>query len=92
MLESVPEFKSRDEIFKRGKAKSTKARAIYKRNEILDEADIVYRYDWACIDAMLKKEPAPAGLDGEVVQERRRMLNWLINYETAAWDDVRTDA
>lgn len=79
----VADFKSRDEILTKSKMRSAK--------EILDEADLIYRYDWACIDAMLKEQPAPAGLNGEVVLERHRMLNWLISYDDAAWDDVRTD-
>lgn len=79
----IAAFKSRDEIFKRSKLRG--------KAEILDQADLIYRYDWACIDAMLNERPAPAGLNGEVVVERHRLLNWLINYDDAAWDDVRTD-
>lgn len=80
---TIAGFESREDIFRRGKLRS--------KSDILDEADLIYRYDWACIDAMLKQEPAPAGLDGEVVLERHRMLNWLVNYGNAEWDDVRTD-
>ena len=58
---------------------------------ILDEADRIYRYDWACADARIKGRDAPAGLDPGVVVERHRMFNWLIRYMDAAWDDVRTD-
>ena len=52
---------------------------------ILDEADKIYRYDWACVDARIK------GLDAPTMLERHRMLNWLIRYQNADWDDVRTD-
>jgi hypothetical protein len=58
--------------------------------EILDAADVIYRYHWAVRDAGLKKKPAPARLDGDVVMERHRGLNWLIGYE-AEWDEVTTD-
>ena len=76
-------YTGREEIARRVK--------LRPKAEILDEADLIYRYDWACIDAMLKEEPTPAGLNGEVVVERHRMLNWLINYDNAAWDELRTD-
>lgn len=60
-------------------------------SRILDEADRIYRYDWACADARVNGRDAPAGLDPGVVVERHRMFNWLIRYMDAAWDDVRTD-
>jgi hypothetical protein len=60
-------------------------------SEILDEADLIYRYDWAVVNAHLKKQNSPAGLDGGVVVERHRALNWLIGYMDQEWDDVTTD-
>jgi hypothetical protein len=34
----------------------------------------------------------PAGMDGSVVMERHKALNWLINADNAAdWDDVKTN-
>lgn len=59
--------------------------------EILDEADLVYRYDWACVESRVKGREAPAGLECGVVVERHRMFNWLIRYLNAEWDDVSTD-
>lgn len=59
--------------------------------EILDEADLIYRYDWACVNARVKKQPAPAGLYGGVVVERHHALNWLIGYGGQEWDEVSTD-
>lgn len=59
--------------------------------ELLDEADLIYRCHWACRAADLKGEDPPAGLDLGVVEERHRMLNWLIGYQNAEWDDVSTD-
>ena len=61
--------------------------------EILDEADLIYRYHWACVDARINGREAPAGLDSGVVQERHWGLNWLIGkgveyYED--WDAVDT--
>jgi hypothetical protein len=59
--------------------------------EILDQADLIYRYHWAVVDARLKKQPAPARLEGGVVQERHYILNWLIGYMAQDWDDISTD-
>ena len=60
--------------------------------EILDAADLIYRYDWACVDARINSKPAPSGLEPSVVYERHYALNWLIGYaENADWDDVSTD-
>ncbi len=61
-------------------------------SEILDAADLIYRYDWACVDARINGTLAPAKLDASVVYERHYALNWLIGYpENAGWDDVSTD-
>lgn len=60
--------------------------------EVLDEADLIYRYHWATRDAELAHRPAPSGLDPDVVLERHRALNWLIGYDDRAdWDDVPAD-
>jgi hypothetical protein len=62
-----------------------------KLSEILDQADLIYRYNWAVVNARLKQQPAPAGMDGGVVLERHHALNWLIGYMNQEWDDVTTD-
>ncbi len=59
--------------------------------EILDAADLIYRYNWAVTNARLQGNPAPAGLEGGVVYERHYALNWLIGYMGQAWDDISTD-
>ena len=59
--------------------------------EILDAADITYRYAWACVDARLHQRPAPAGLEGGAVHERLYALNWLTTRFDEDWDDVSTD-
>lgn len=61
------------------------------KKEILDQADLILRLDWACVNARVKNEPAPAGLDKGVVFERHHSLNWLINYMNQEWDNVTTD-
>ncbi len=60
---------------------------------ILDEADLIYRYHWACVDARLKQAPMPAGLNPSVVMERHAALNWIIDNDGQDdWDnpDVST--
>ena len=58
-------------------------------DDLLDEADLIFRYDWACVDARIKGEPAPAGLNSEVVYERHWGLNWLIDADGQNdWDHV----
>ena len=59
--------------------------------EILDAADITYRFAWACVDARLHQRPAPAGLEGGAVHERLYALNWLTTRFDEDWDDVSTD-
>jgi len=59
--------------------------------EILDASDLIYRYHWAVVNARVKKEEAPAKLEGGVVQERHYILNWLIGYMDQDWDDISTD-
>jgi hypothetical protein len=58
---------------------------------ILDEADLIYRYHWAVVDARIKNQAAPAKLEGGVVKERHYVLNWLIGYMDQDWDDISTD-
>ena len=60
-------------------------------HEILEQADRIYRYHWAVVNARLKGAKPPAGLDPGVTLERHHALNWLIGYLDQAWDDVSTD-
>ena len=55
--------------------------------EILDEADLIYRYHWACVDARINGRDAPAGLHPGVVRERHSGLNWLIGKGVDYYDD-----
>lgn len=51
---------------------------------------MIYRLDWACVDARIKGNEAPASLNADVVVERHMALNWLIGYDDD-WDNVSTD-
>lgn len=65
--------------------------SLRSKGEILDQADLIYRYDWACVEARLKKQPAPGGLNAGVVVERHRALNWLIGNIEEEWDEVEVN-
>lgn len=47
--------------------------------ELLDEADLIYRTQWAVADARRRGLKMPAGLDRTVVQERFAMFSWLVS-------------
>jgi hypothetical protein len=68
--------------------KDAKLRPI---ENILDEADLIYRYHWAVVDARVNNKPAPAVIEPGVTMERHHALNWLIGYMDQEWDDVSTD-
>lgn len=66
------------------------ARSTLSQEQLLDAAEVILRYDWACVDARIHHRDAPAGLDAGVVQERHYALNWLVGgSDNADWDDVR---
>jgi hypothetical protein len=69
-----------------------KANGVQSANNILNEADLIYRYHWATREAGLRRKPAPGNLSPDVIMERHQALNWLIQYgDGADWDDVGTD-
>ncbi|MGL3109418.1 DUF4272 domain-containing protein [Bradyrhizobium sp. BR 1432] len=59
--------------------------------DILDQADLIYRYHWAVRNARMKGPQVPAALDPGVTEERHYALNWLIGCNGQAWDHVTTD-
>ena len=64
---------------------------LRSKAEILDQADLILRLDWACVNARVKNEQPPGGLDGSIVYERHYSLNWLIKFMDEDWDNVTTD-
>ena len=60
------------------------------KGAILDQADIIYRYDWACVEERISNSQENK-VEWGIVMERHRALNWLINYGGEDWDDVTTD-
>ncbi|MCC8377225.1 MAG: DUF4272 domain-containing protein [Rickettsia endosymbiont of Graphium doson] len=59
-------------------------------SEILDIADLTFRYHWAVRNAWIKKEEPPAKLDPSVIYERRYALEWLLNNHNEDWDNIDT--
>lgn len=59
-------------------------------SEILDCADLLFRMDWACVEARLKNDPAIMGdLSSDVVVEQHKGINWVIGaYGAENWDTV----
>lgn len=55
--------------------------------DVLDEADLIFRYDWAVVDARLNERETPADLSPDVVLERHMTLNWLIGADDD-WDNT----
>jgi len=74
-----------------GRDKFMKKAQLRPQRELLDAADLIYRYHWATVDARINNREAPAGLDEGVVTERHHALNWLIGHLGQAWDEVPTD-
>lgn len=84
LIDVIQKFNNVDEIIE-----SSVLRDI---DVILDEADLIFRYDWNCVDARLKNKIPDSGLDTGVVLERHRALNWLIDCDGENdWDNVSTN-
>jgi hypothetical protein len=59
-------------------------------NELLDYADLTYRYHWATRNASLKGNKNELKIDNEVIQEWHYAFNWLVNAFDKNWDEVIT--
>jgi hypothetical protein len=75
----------------RGRDGLVAAARLRPAGELLDAADLIYRYHWAVRDAQFHSRAPPAGINADVVAERHCALNWLIGYGDAEWDEVSTD-
>ena len=60
-------------------------------SKILDQADLIYRYHWAVVNACVNGKEPPTKLDVSVVLERHYAFNWLTGYMEQDWDDMSTD-
>jgi hypothetical protein len=77
-------------IYDHGRAGLAKNAHLRPLAEILDQADLYYRLDWAAVQMRLKGESSVVANGGIIVQ-RHRALNWLIRYQGQDWDEVTTD-
>ncbi len=59
-------------------------------DEILDMLDLYYRYDWACVEKRVHPQTPIGNLNPEVVNERRRGLEWLVS-EQSDWNEISLD-
>ncbi|QDQ00921.1 DUF4272 domain-containing protein [Lysinibacillus fusiformis] len=59
--------------------------------EILDEADKMYRLHWACVNGRIQGQEAPADMNENIVMERRRGLFWLMGNRDEEWDNISMD-
>ncbi|MCL1919270.1 MAG: DUF4272 domain-containing protein [Peptococcaceae bacterium] len=78
VLSVMNQFQSLEDLMRKAQARSL--------DEVLDEADFIYRLDWTCVDAQINSLDAPKGVEPGVVMERHKTLNWLITKEN--WDEV----
>ena len=59
-------------------------------DEILDLADLIYRMDWACVDALVRRTEITGNLNYDVVVEQHKGCNWMIEaFDAENWDDVK---
>ena len=73
-------------------AEDLAAKGRHVTNNLLNEADLIYRYHWAVRQSSIDAAEPPAGLHPGVVMERHHALNWLIGYaDRADWDNISTD-
>ena len=64
--------------------------SLRSADEILDMLDLYYRYHWAVVQKRIVPDTPIGDLEGEVVYERRRGLEWLV-CDTEDWYDISLD-
>jgi len=68
------------------------AKAVLRdKANLLAARDLIYRMNWACVDARVKGEGLTGGINPSIIYERHYALNWLNCYQDAEWDKVSTD-
>ncbi len=77
-------------LFSKTEAEFRASARLRTKEEILDQADLILRLNWACVNARIKNVPPPGGLNASVVYERHYALNWLIHFQNQEWDNVTT--
>ena len=81
-----------DFLNKHGEQGLLKNSQLRAQSEILDAADLIFRYHWAVRNANLNGQATPGYLNSDVVAEWHYALNWLIGCcEEVEWDEISTD-
>ncbi len=80
-----------DRIFKPEREIFENTVQLRSKEELLDELDVTYRMNWACVNARVKGEEISGNLNPSVIYERHYALNWLTTYMNQDWDDVQTN-
>jgi hypothetical protein len=78
-------------ILDQSRAEFTSNITLRSKEEIADVLDLMYRMNWACVDARIKAETTSGKLHPGIVYERHYALNWLSGHRKQAWDDITTD-
>ena len=60
-------------------------------DQILDQADLVYRYRCSLVEAALAKRKPAANLNAAIVFERHHAFNWLIRHRDRDWDNAAVE-
>lgn len=82
LVKLVQQFKTFDEFMAVCK--------MHSQSEVLDMFDIYYNFQWACDDKRVNPSTNCGELNGEVVMERRKALEWLIS-EEQDWNEISLD-
>jgi hypothetical protein len=78
-------------ILEQSRADFSATAKLRSREEVADLLDLIYRMNWACVDARIKKETTSGKLHPGIVYERHYALNWLTHHRQQAWDNITTD-
>ncbi len=66
-------------------------RELRTKSQVLDEADLIYRYHWAVRQSSLDGQATGGNPHPGVVMERHHALNWLTCHADLDWEHVSTD-
>lgn len=89
--EQVDAAKLGEIILRRGAATFSAEAKLRPAAELLDFADLMYRYHWAVRDAQVHQRPPPAGLSSDIVMEWDWAVRWLVGSLDQDWDDISLD-
>ena len=53
---------------------------LKSKEEVLEFADLIFRYNWACIESRMQGQQL-SQLNGMIVQEQKRALEWVLDWK-----------